>query len=105
MSASAVAQWEHPHGTQPSLHSLVRIVEVTGVSIEWLITGRSRRAGPAHPATSEVPAISLEVYARSIHEETLLERFRQIPLQRRPLLIALAEEFAAPRTIKTRKPR
>lgn len=38
--ASAAVQWELPNGTSPRLRHLVAIAEITGVSFEWLATGR-----------------------------------------------------------------
>lgn len=105
MSASAVAQWEHPSGTQPSLQSLVRILEITGVSPDWLVMGKASRPRPASEVDSELPAVSLDVYAHSLQEEGLLRAFRQIPTSRRSLLILLAEEFAGNRGRSSSKSR
>ena len=37
---SAVAQWELPIGTSPTLGHLTEIAKVAGLSFEWLATGR-----------------------------------------------------------------
>lgn len=105
VSASAVAQWEHPSGTQPSLQSLIRIVEITGVSTDWLVMGKAARSVTADASDQEVSALLLETYAHSAQEETLLKVFREIPDQRRSLLVSLAEEFAARREASPRKRR
>ena len=39
---SAVAQWEQPGGSHPTMENLARIAISTGVSFEWLATGRGR---------------------------------------------------------------
>ena len=38
---SAVTQWEHPHGTKPSVEHLIRIAVETNTGFEWLATGRA----------------------------------------------------------------
>lgn len=105
VSASAVAQWEHPSGTQPSLQSLIRILEITGVSPDWLVMGRTAHVAGIGGHAQEVPAISFEIYAHSAQEENLLTVFREIPTRKRSLLISLAEEFAAQDPTTRRKHR
>ncbi|MCX7033126.1 MAG: helix-turn-helix transcriptional regulator [Arenimonas sp.] len=39
---SAVAQWEQAGGSHPTMENLGRIAISTGVSFEWLATGRGR---------------------------------------------------------------
>jgi DNA-binding transcriptional regulator YiaG len=50
--ASAAVQWELPKGTSPRLRHLVAIAEVTGVSFEWLATGRGLMAFIDQAATA-----------------------------------------------------
>ena len=92
VSPSAVAQWEHPQGTQPSLDNLLRAAEVTGASIEWLATGTTDRSARVRSA-EETPAVALDTYAQTLQEETLLERFRNGSASQRTLLLKIAEEF------------
>ena len=92
VSPSAVAQWEHPQGTQPSLENLLRAAEVTGTSIEWLATGTIGRSTRAR-SVEETPAVALDTYAQTLQEETLLERFRDGSASQRALLLKIAEEF------------
>lgn len=105
VSPSAVAQWEHPNGTQPSLQSVVRILEITGACPSWLLLGASSKAGKRGSGAREVDALALEMYAHCIDEENLLTIFRKIPTSRRTLLISMAEELAAPRASPLRKSR
>lgn len=105
VSPSAVAQWEHPSGTQPSLQSVVRILEITGACPNWFLLGRTSKAGQNAGGKTEADAVSLEVYAHCIDEENLLKIFRSIPTRRRTLLMSFAEEFAAPRPSDFRKTR
>jgi transcriptional regulator with XRE-family HTH domain len=93
VSPSAVAQWEHPQGTQPSLENLLRAAEVTGTSIEWLATGTIARASVRTRSVEETPAVALDTYAQTLQEETLLERFRNGSANQRTLLLKIAEEF------------
>ena len=94
VSPSAVAQWEHPYGTQPSLENLLRAAEVTGASIEWLATGTIGKASTRTRSKEETPAVALDTYAQTLQEETLLERFRNGSVNQRTLLLKIAEEFA-----------
>jgi len=67
--------------------------------------GKAWRTRPSSREESEVPAVSLDVYAHSLQEEDLLRVFRKIPTGRRFLLISLAEEFAVSRGRSSDKPR
>ncbi|SFN01049.1 hypothetical protein SAMN05216289_102134 [Dokdonella immobilis] len=67
--------------------------------------GRIAHGGGVGAPASEVPAISLEIYAHSVQEENLLTVFREIPTRKRSLLISLAEEFAAQNVSPGRKRR
>jgi transcriptional regulator with XRE-family HTH domain len=99
VSPSAVAQWEHPQGTQPSLENLLRAAEATGASIEWLATGSVARAA----ALTETPAVALDAYAQTLQEETLLDRFRRASANHRSLLVKIAEEFASLSRVSKRR--
>lgn len=103
VTASAVAQWEHPARTRPALHHLLRIAEVTGVGLEWLLTGKGRRNQYRLAPPSERPAVSLDTYAQDAYEETLLSRFRTLSARRKDLLLALLEELSISRSSTTRK--
>ncbi|WP_371282958.1 helix-turn-helix domain-containing protein [Dokdonella sp.] len=105
VSPSAVAQWEHPNGTQPSLQSVVRILEITGACPNWLLLGSSNKQGKQGSKAGEASALALEMYAHCLDEENLLTIFRKIPTSRRSLLMSMAEELAAPRLPESRKPR
>lgn len=72
VSPSAVAQWEHPCGTQPSLQSVVRILEITGACPIWFLLGQSVKSGRNRSENADADAVSLEVFAHCIDEENLL---------------------------------
>lgn len=40
VTRGAVAQWEMPTGTAPSVENLIKIAGLSGVAFEWLATGR-----------------------------------------------------------------
>lgn len=93
VSASAVAQWEHPAGTHPSVSSLIRILEITGVSLDWLVMGKRINGVNVNADEYELPAVSLEFLAHCETEEKLLSNFREMPTKRRSLLLELSEEL------------
>jgi hypothetical protein len=72
---------------------------VLGVAPEWLLTGR------AASGDSEAPALALDVYARDLHEETLLEHFRAMPAHARALLLQIAHQFDVSKSQSKRKRR
>ncbi|MCI4567308.1 helix-turn-helix domain-containing protein [Lysobacter sp. CFH 32150] len=83
---SAVAQWERKNGAHPSMQHLVAIAVVTGVSLEWLGTGR----GMIKPGTEIwTPAVIGEEYAQDDLEALCLKSIRKIPLRMRENVVAL----------------
>ena len=52
VTPSAAAQWEHPNGTSPGTPRLQEIAAATGVSFEWLATGRGERRRFGHARVS-----------------------------------------------------
>lgn len=104
VTPSAVAQWEHSARTQPALSHLLRIAEVTGVGVEWLLTGKGSRKKRASATPAEHSAIRLDAYAHTLQEESLLVRFRELSVRRRALLIALADELVSrKRSVRTKR--
>lgn len=98
VTASAVAQWEHPGGTRPALDRLKAIAQALRVPVDWLVSGGNR--GPfafGETADTEPPAVLLDVYAQTSQEEELLSAFRRMGLRAREHLLALAREFPASR--------
>lgn len=87
LDRSAVAQWERNTPSSPTVGHLTRIALVTGVSFEWLATGRGpRRIGGKGDSP---PAVVMDYIAQSESEERLLIAFRsldslsQIPVLKR----------------------
>ena len=88
---SAVAQWEQPGGTAPSLEHIDRIAELLEVNFEWLATGRGRMKPDAnHDPRERIPA----EFARDVLEERLLFASRQLSEYKREAVLALIEALA-----------
>ena len=86
---SAATQWEHPHGTVPSMHHLLRIAAETGACAEWLATGR----GPMRPdGAPHAPATSLPgATPPDAVEDELLVRFRRLSPAKRRIAMQMLE--------------
>ena len=93
VTASAVAQWEHPDGTSPALPRLQAIATATAVNFEWLATGRGRQQRGAKPESAEIPAVKLDLFALDETEETLLRRFRALSPRARQMLVGFLQEL------------
>lgn len=96
---SAVAQWERKDGSSPSMHHLIAIATVTGVSLEWLGTGR----GLVRPEEDEwTLAVQSGDYAQDDLEEECLTSLRKLPFQLRKQLVAtislMAKNSSSPET-------
>jgi transcriptional regulator with XRE-family HTH domain len=84
---SAVVQWEQASGTSPTVANLARIAWTTGVSFEWLATGR----GPMALALAKATAAKGEGPSNaSSFEQRLLLIVRRLPADREEVLIEFA---------------
>jgi transcriptional regulator with XRE-family HTH domain len=97
VTASAVAQWEHPEGTCPTVPRMQSIATATGVNFEWLATGRGPQQRGFRPEAGETPAVKLDLFALDDAEETLLRRFRALSPRARQMLIGLLQELRSAR--------
>lgn len=86
---SAVAQWESPSGSSPTVDHLARIAVICSVSFEWLATGR----GVVAATGADMPAVEPASFAVDIMEERLLAVFRRVPPRKRECLLTWMEEF------------
>lgn len=86
---SAVAQWELPSGTSPTVEHLIQIAAACGVGFEWLATGR----GPVSITAQETPAVDATSFATDQVEDRLLAAFRRIPGRKREVFVRWMEEF------------
>lgn len=89
VGASAVAQWEVPRGTSPTIPHLIEIAVLAGVAFEWLATGR----GPVGLAGQETPAIDASSFTVDHGEDRLLAAYRRIPTRKRESFLRWMEEF------------
>lgn len=93
VSASAVAQWEQPNGTRPGISHLIAVSRLAAISLDWLATGEGKpRRASIEPAEH---AISPDMYACDLLEESLLFEFRKLSLRARRALMDFIHEFAA----------
>lgn len=99
---SAVSHWETPEGRQPSAGHLRGIVLATGVSFEWLATGRGEMLLSADTLLDSVSAAEAEL-VDDPQERRLLEAFRHAPVRARVPLLELAEQLAAQRMPRNRR--
>lgn len=82
---SAVAQWERNNAAGPTVVHLTDIALATGISFEWLATGRGPRVIGGEG--QEPPAIVMDYIAQSQSEERLLVAFRSLSaLEQVPVL-------------------
>lgn len=95
VASSAVAQWESPNGTTPRIEKFPALADAIGVSVDWLLTGRSDKR--RHKAIDEQLAITPDSFARDVDEELLLKQFRRLPGRSRRLFMGLLAEFASRR--------
>lgn len=86
VGSSAVAQWELPGGTSPTVDNLIKAALATNVSFEWLATGR----GPIR--IGGLPADNLLQLTNGA-ENRLLSLFRRMKPRKREALIRWMEEF------------
>ncbi|GAB2507508.1 helix-turn-helix domain-containing protein [Lysobacter humi (ex Lee et al. 2017)] len=84
---SAVTQWEHPHGTRPSVEHLIQIATETGAGFEWLATGR----GPCRLDPSEAtPAVRTDEFAGDeLEAQALIHLRRMTPVRKRVAVVVL----------------
>jgi transcriptional regulator with XRE-family HTH domain len=94
LGRSAVAQWERDNAISPTVGHLTAIALATGVSFEWLATGRGPRV--IGGKGDEAPAFVLDYVAQSESEERLLIAFRSLDaLAQLPVLEQLEALAAA----------
>ena len=70
---------------------MVRLAVLTGVSVEWLVTGRGRMTHES--GREEVPAVDGE-FVHDVAERRLLDAFRRSPVRAKSLILQMAESHA-----------
>jgi transcriptional regulator with XRE-family HTH domain len=104
---SAVAQWEQPGGSHPTVENLARLAAVTAVQFEWLATGRGRMEYFSDLIPGEdIPAALIDYAAHSETEARALVALRHLDnssaLAIVEMLVALAKTQRL--KLKRRKP-
>lgn len=89
---STVARWERNNAVVPTVGHLGKIALATGVSLEWLATGRGARTGDG--TSGDPPAVAMELVAQSENEERLLLAFRSLSAPQRAPMVDLLEARA-----------
>ena len=80
---SSANQWESEHlRKEPSTHNLIKIAAITGVSFEWLATGRGNMVWKH---TIKEPKASYG--ALSAKEKSLLSLFSKLPERKQKALL------------------
>lgn len=83
---SAVTQWEHPHGTMPSVKHLICIATETDTGFEWLATGR----GPSElDPLDTTSALLVDDYAGDEFESQALGHLRRMPSAKKRMAVAI----------------
>ena len=98
---SAVAQWEQPEGSHPTVENLARLAITTSVSFEWLATGRGRMkyASDLRPG-DETPAVLLEYSAQSETEVRALTAMRKLGFRAQVAIVDMMEALALGHALK-----
>lgn len=97
VTPSAAAQWEHTKCTRPGTERLQAIASATGVTFDWLATGRGDQRRRRSINGDSISAIRLEVFAQDMSEELLLDRFRRLPSHAKDALCRFLEEVTRSR--------
>lgn len=85
---TAVTQWECERGTSPSVEHLSQVARETGVSFEWLATGR----GPCRPESGALDtAVMQEDFAQDELESRILHGLRRVSGRKRETVVRIVE--------------
>lgn len=90
VTRGAVANWECTDGVIPAAGRLGKIAKVTGVSYEWLATGRGQvrlRLDPCNPANLATDADLMNDPV----ERRLLAAFRATPARSQKIILEMIE--------------
>ena len=91
ISRGAVANWESANDAHPATSRMVKLAVLTGVSVEWLVTGRGRMTHES--GREEVPALDGE-FVHDVAERRVLDAFRRSSARAKSLILELAESHA-----------
>jgi transcriptional regulator with XRE-family HTH domain len=92
---SAVAQWEQPDGSHPTVENLARVAITTSVNFEWLATGRGRMKFSSDIVPDEeTPAVLLQFSAQSETEVRALAAMRKLGFRALVAVVDMMEALA-----------
>jgi transcriptional regulator with XRE-family HTH domain len=98
---SAVAQWEQPEGSHPTVENLARVAITTAVNFEWLATGRGRMKFSSDLIQGEeTPAVLLEYSAQSETEVRALAAMRKLGFRALVAIVDMMEALALGHQLK-----
>jgi transcriptional regulator with XRE-family HTH domain len=101
---SAVSHWESPQGKNPSVDHLRAVAMVSGVTFEWLATGRGKMQLSEDAMLDSVSAAdAMLIEDRS--ELRLIQAFRLASPRIRMSLVEIVEELTAKRLGRSRAKR
>jgi len=97
VTPTTAISWElppdRPSSRTPGLDKLIAIADVTGVSFEWLATGRGEMAADLRVGeTAPPPIYSDDLLPLSADERQLLRRFRALSTAKKKAIIELIKE-------------
>lgn len=99
---SAVAQWERETGSKPASDRLSKIAVATGVSHEWLTTGRGPRRLSEEGHDDASSGLMLSQFAQCELEERMLLAFRELKSKDQMAHVDFLESLTGRRQAKER---
>lgn len=87
---SAVTQWEHPTGTLPNAEHMIQIALETGVSFEWLATGR----GQMRASGDSESAVIIGDYAMDAIESSALTYLHSMSTWKKRIALQILETLS-----------
>lgn len=93
---SAVSHWESRNARNPAMAHMRLIAEVTGVSFEWLATGRGAMGLSAEAMMDAIPAADV-ILVEDALEMRLVGAFRAMSEVARIALVEIAEQLGGQR--------
>jgi transcriptional regulator with XRE-family HTH domain len=98
---SAVAQWEQPEGSHPTVENMARLAITTAVNFEWLATGRGRMKYSSDLIPGEeTPAVLLEYSAQSETEVRALASMRKLDFRTLSAIVDMIDALALGHQLK-----
>ena len=101
---SAVAQWEQPGGSHPTVENLARLAAVTAVQFEWLATGRGRMKFVSDLIPGEeTPAVLIDYAAHSETEARALVALRHLDTSSALAIVEMIAALAKTQRLKLKR--